>query len=438
MRLLYLGVPLAVLAIIPKAGVAAGLSGAQAPHNMGPVLLSLVVIIVAAKVGADLAARISQPPVLGELAVGLVIGNLVLFGFHGLDFIRTDVVVSALAEIGVILLLFEVGLQSNVNEMLRLGLSAFLVAALGVIAPFALGFGVARMAIPEQSVYVHVFIGATLCATSVGITARVFKDLGKLHLIEAKIILGAAVIDDVIGLVVVAIVQGIITAAAGANAISTLDVVGIVAKATAFLVGSVVIGQALSPILFRLASRLRGDGLLLGAALFICFSFAYLAAKIQLAPIVGAFAAGLILDEAHYRDLRDRGEHGLEDLLRPITSFLVPIFFVLMGIKVQLGEFGNLSTVGFASALALAAVIGKQICSLGAFGKGIDRILIGLGMIPRGEVGLIVAAIGAGMTFHGKHVVDERTFSAIVIVVMVTTFVTPPLLKWRMARRPAA
>ncbi|MDO8588874.1 MAG: cation:proton antiporter [Armatimonadota bacterium] len=431
-RLLRLMTLAVVLIAVQRAALGASLNGPVAGHDVGPVLLSLILIIVAAKIGADLAVRIGQPPVLGEIALGLVVGNLALFGFHGFEYIKTDVVINSLAEIGVILLLFEVGLEADLAEMARVGLSSTLVAALGVIAPFGLGFVVARAFLPEHSVYAHVFIGAVLCATSVGITARVFKDLGKLHLLEAKIVLGAAVIDDVMGLLVLAIVQGIISAASGAGALSGWQIALIIGKAAGFLVLAVALGQLLAPAIFRFASRMKAQGLLLAVALAICFLFAYTAGRIGLAPIVGAFAAGLVLDKVHYRDFTDRGEHGLEDLLRPITSFLVPIFFVLMGIRVSLNVFGSWQIIGFAGALTLAAVIGKQICSLGVIGKGLDRFLVGLGMIPRGEVGLIVAAIGARLTLHGEPIIDDKTFSAVVIVVMLTTLLTPPLLRWRM------
>ncbi|MDO8684623.1 MAG: cation:proton antiporter [Armatimonadota bacterium] len=426
---------LAIVAIVSQANVAASpMKHTEVEQAIGPILLALIVIILTAKFGADLAVRVGQPPVLGELALGLIIGNITLFGFYGFDFIRTNQVVSMLAEIGVVLLLFEVGLESNLKEMTKVGPSSFLVAAVGVVAPFVLGFGVARTLLPQHSVYSHVFIGAVLCATSVGITARVLKDLGKLHLVESRIILGAAVIDDVMGLVVIAIVQGIIKAADGAGSLTGLGMAIIVAKAIGFLVGSVVIGQLLAPRVFRFASKLKAHDLLLGVSLAICFLFAYIADRIGLAAIVGAFAAGLILDEVHYEDFTARGERGLEDLLRPITSFLVPVFFILMGMRVRLEVFGDLPTLAFAGALTAAAIIGKQVCAFGALGKGLDRTLIGFGMIPRGEVGLIVAAIGAGMVLHGERIVDSMTFSAVVIMVMLTTFVTPPLLRWRMGR----
>jgi Kef-type K+ transport system membrane component KefB len=161
---------------------------------------------------------------------------------------------------------------------------------------------------------------------------------------------------------------------------------------------------------------------------------AYLAGAIGLAPIVGAFAAGLILDEVHYKDFVDRGEHTIEEMLQPITTFLVPIFFVLMGIRVDLSTFGHLNILGFAAVLTLVAIIGKQVCGLAVAERGLNRLAVGLGMIPRGEVGLIFAGIGMTLRLNGEQVVSVPTFSAVVIMVIVTTLVTPPVLKWALTR----
>ncbi len=399
------------------------------------VLISLVVILISAKVGGGLMERMNQPAVLGELIVGVLLGNLVLIGFHGLDYLRTDEVISVLAEIGVIFLLFEVGLESNIKEMMEVGFSSFLVALFGVIAPMILGWAVGAVFLPQANALVHLFIGATLSATSVGITARVLKDLGKINEKEGRIILGAAVIDDVMGLVVLAIVSGIIKAAdrGGAN-VSLLTIATIILKCVAFLVVALWIGHNLSGKLFGLASRLRVRGMLLATSLSFCFLLAYLASRIELAPIVGAFAAGLILDPVHYIDFRDRGEHTLEELIQPISAFLVPVFFVLMGVRVDLRTFADIEILGFAAVLTLAAILGKQVCSLGVLEKGLDRLSVGIGMIPRGEVGLIFASIGASLTLKGIPVISSSTYSGIVIMVIVTTVVTPPVLKMTLDR----
>jgi Kef-type K+ transport system membrane component KefB len=398
----------------------------------------VAIILVAAKIGGELAVRVGQPAVLGELMVGVVLGNLTLVGFSGLESIEQSELVDMLARLAVLILLFEVGLESTVGQMMKVGLSALLVAVLGVVTPFALGWGVGAVFLPEQSVYVHIFLGATLCATSVGITARVLKDLGKSQSNEARIILGAAVIDDVLGLVILAVVGGVIAAADSGGTMSLVDVGLIMAKATIFLGGSLALGVFLAPRAFRLASRLRTGGILLAVGLAFCFALSWLASFIGLAAIVGAFAAGLILEDVHYKDFTDRGEHGLEHLVQPIGSFLVPIFFVLMGMRTDLAVFLDPGVLLLAGILTVAAIIGKQACSLGVRGQGtnIDRLSIGIGMIPRGEVGLIFANIGATLTIQGRPVVDGGTFSAVVAMVILTTMVTPPALKWSLGRRP--
>jgi Kef-type K+ transport system membrane component KefB len=208
----------------------------------------------------------------------------------------------------------------------------------------------------------------------------------------------------------------------------------IVGKAALFLFGAVALGLVISPRLFGLASRLRGRGVLLATALVFCFGLSYLAAAIGLAAIVGAYAAGLILEDVHYRDFTERGEHQLEELLEPIGVLLVPVFFVMMGMRVDLTAFTRGNVLGFAALLTLVAILGKQACALGALGGKLDRLSIGLGMIPRGEVGLIFANIGLGLTVQGEPVVDAATYSAVVIMVVVTTMATPPALRWSLAR----
>ncbi|MBI3072767.1 MAG: cation:proton antiporter [Deltaproteobacteria bacterium] len=400
------------------------------------VALWLVVILLAAKLGGDLAVRLGQPAVLGELVIGVILGNLALVGYTGLEPIKTDPFIDMFARVGVLVLLFEVGLESTVGQMLKVGWSALLVATLGVIVPFGLGWGVGAWLLPDKGPYVHAFIGATLTATSVGITARVLKDIGRSQSNEARVILGAAVIDDVLGLVILAVVTGIIGAANLGGSLAVGDVALILGKAAGFLVVALFLGVVFSRRLFALASKLKARGVLLAIGLAFCFLLSWLANVIGLAPIVGAFAAGLILEEAHYRDFVDRGEHGLEELIHPISSFLVPIFFVLMGMRTDLRSFANPSVLGLAGALTVAAIIGKQACSLGVLTKGVDRLSVGIGMIPRGEVGLIFANIGLALSIGGRRIVDDATFSAVVVMVIATTMVTPPALKWSLGRTP--
>lgn len=393
------------------------------------VLFELVIFILVAKLGGEIMERIRQPAVLGELIVGMIIGNLALIGITEFEFIKHDHFIELLAEIGVLILLFEVGLETDLGEMLSVGTTSFLVAVIGVVAPFILGWGVAAYFLPEASHYVHIFIGATLCATSVGITARVIKDIRRLQTREAKIVLGAAVIDDIMGLIVLAIVSGLISAADTGQSINSLNVLFIFIKAVAFVVVAILVGNKIMPSIFLVALNLKGQGILLGVALFTCFTLAASAEMIGLAGIVGAFAAGVIMEKVHYQGFTDRGEHSLDDLIYPLSTFLVPIFFVHMGLKVDLATFGDLNILVFAGVLTLVAIIGKQACSLGVLEKGINKASIGIGMIPRGEVGLIFAKIGHGLTLGGVAVISDSTYSAVVIMVILTTLVTPPILK---------
>jgi Kef-type K+ transport system membrane component KefB len=274
--------------------------------DMLPILAGLVLILIAAKLGGSLFDSFGQPAVLGELLAGVVLGNLGLLGIHALEPLRTDAGISILAQIGVLFLLFQVGLESDVQKMMAVGASSFLVALLGVVTPMVLGYFVSSSFFPTHNVLTHWFVGATLTATSVGITARVLADLGHTSSKEGRIILGAAVIDDVMGLIVLAVVAGIIQAADRGAAFAPSTVLWIVGKSLLFLVGAVVVGQWLSKHGFRLATRLRGEGVLLSVALMFCFGLAFLAGKAGLAPIVGAFAAGLVLDEVHFQELRAR------------------------------------------------------------------------------------------------------------------------------------
>ncbi len=402
------------------------------------VVFALALILLTAKLAGHLAVRVRQPSVLGELLVGVLFGNLDRFGFNGLEFLASDPTLDMLARLGVILLLFEVGLESTVAQMVKVGASSFAVASIGVIVPTLLGIAVGRWLLPNHSGYVHAFLGATLSATSVGITARVLQDLGRSRTSEARVVLGAAVIDDVLGLVVLAVVAGAIQAADVGASLSWLSISWIIGKATIFLVGALLLGIYLSPRLFHLASHLQVRGVLLAVGLALCFFLAWLASVIGLAPIVGAFAAGLVLEQVHFRDFVDRGEHTLEELVKPVSGTLAPVFFVLMGARTDLAAFTRPGVLGLAAALTLAAILGKQACGLGVIGKGIDRVAVGAGMIPRGEVGLIFANIGLTLKIGNEPIVTPEVFSAVVAMVIVTTLATPFALKWAFKRIPDA
>src|SRR5688572_16987515 len=410
-------------------------------HGLDPaVLIGVAVMLVAAKLAGEVFERVRQPAVLGELLAGVLLGNLVIFGFTSIEPLKTNETIAALAELGVIILLFEVGLESDLRQMMEVGRSSLLVATLGVVAPFLLGWVVSAYFLPDVATLTHVFIDAILCATRVGITAGVFRDLGKLATREARIVLGAAVIDDVMGLLILAVVSGAIRAAAVGGSLCGVDVGLISVKSIAFLIAAIAIGHLLMPRMLRGAGRLETRGVLLTLAISFCLFLSWAAAKVGLAPIVGAFAAGLILDEVHYKPTGGRVERDLHDLLQPVSTVLIPIFFVLMGLKVDLRLFARSDILGFAAALTIAAIVGKQVCALGVVERGVNRLAIGLGMIPRGEVGLIFAGIGATLMLPSGNgvsepVVNGATFGAVVIMVIITTLITPLALKWSLEKK---
>ncbi len=420
-------------------------------HYFASTFLWIAVILVFAKL-SSLVERLGQPAVLGELVIGVVLGNLALLGLHIFEPIKHDSIIAFLAELGVVILLFQIGLESNVQKMRQVGLRAFLVACLGVIAPFILGtYIVGPLLLPGLSFNAYLFLGATLTATSVGITARVFQDLGKLQTKEAQIVLGAAVIDDVLGLIILAVVSAIATV----GAVSIGMISWITAKAILFLVGAIIVGQFSAPYLGRIFAKIH-TGIGMKFTLAISLVLAYLAQKIGLAPIVGAFAAGLVLDPVHFRYFKDpkvvndvkesikdmpeetrerisraiepHAHRHIEDLIQPIGYFLVPIFFVVTGINVKLETLFNVPILLVALGITVAAFIGKIVSGVVA-GK-VSKAIVGFGMIPRGEVGLIFAMMGKSL-----GVVSDEVFSAIVIMVILSTLVTPPILTYLLKRQ---
>lgn len=398
-----------------------GVSGSG--HAVSATTFLWIAIILLAAKFSSLIERFGQPSVLGELLAGVVIGNLGLAGLHIFEAIGHDPIIIFLAELGIVILLFQIGLESNIKKLGAVGLRAFLVACVGVIAPFILGtYLVGPWLLPGLSPNTYLFLGAALTATSVGITARVFRDLKKMEMPEAQIVLGAAVIDDVLGLIILAVVSAIVTV--GAISFGTISL--IVGKAILFLVGSIVIGQLLAPRLGQLFSRIHGGvGMKLTLALSFCLIFAWLAGFIGLAPIIGAFAAGLVLDPIHFRFFKP--ERHVEDLIEPLGHFLIPIFFVVTGLGVKLEMLFNLPILMVALGITAVAFVGKIVSGLAA-GR-VRKSIVGWGMVPRGEVGLIFAAIGRSL-----GVISDDIFSVIVIMVILTTVAPPIVLTWLLRR----
>ncbi|HIK31531.1 MAG TPA: cation:proton antiporter [Oscillatoriales cyanobacterium M59_W2019_021] len=417
------------------------------------VLLSLVVIYLASKLGGELSKRLDLPPVLGELVGGVVVGasvlHLVVFPESGstasdsvlmsvlqaIDGLSPETVASVfqsqseaitiLAELGVIILLFEIGLESDLRELGKVGYQAAVVACIGVVVPFAAGtvglmyfFGVP--AIPA------IFAGAALTATSIGITSKVLSEIGFLKSREGQIIVGAAVIDDVLGIIVLAVVASL----AKTGEVDILNVVFLIIAATSFLLGSILLGKFFNKSFVAIAEKLQTRGNLVIPAFVFAFFMAFLANAIHLEAILGAFAAGLVLDETDKRK-------ELDQQVIPIADIFVPIFFVTVGAKVDLSVLNpaipsNREGLAIAAFLIVVAIIGKLVTGWGVFGQpGINRLAIGIGMIPRGEVGLVFAGIGSA-----SGVLDKPLQAAIIIMVILTTFLAPPGLRFAFKSSP--
>lgn len=474
-------------AIALLSGGVAQAAGGEGVHGdpFAPVLLELAIVVLAAAVGRRVAGLGGQPAVLGELVIGVVIGNVgywlgsplavilmhwdqvglivakawdshltvtdaagkvfppsdlgpgsvgerviqALKGPAGARWLDMTLVVWFMSNLGVTLLLFMVGMESSVEELVGVGPRALVVAVIGIVAPFALGYLATSLLLPAAPVAVHLFVGATLSATSVGITARVFQDLRRLQSTEAKLILSAAVIDDVLGLIVLAVVAGVVAT----GGIHLGEVVRISLLSAAFMATVIFLGDRIARRLARAFRQLEPTQTRLLFALTLAFFMGWLANLIGLATIVGAFAAGLIVSDTHF-PAREGGHDAtgetMHALVAPLEQIFAPVFFLLMGMQVNLSTFARPGTLGVAAGLTVAAVAGKVVCGLAA-GKT-DRLSVGLGMVPRGEVGLIFASVGKGL-----GVIDDALFSAVVIMVMVTTMMTPIALKWSLGRPSA-
>lgn len=386
------------------------------PHSADsmsvPQLLGvLVAVLAAAKVFGALAKRIGQPAVLGELVAGVILGSSVagLVDYH-------DHGIHALAEIGVIVLLLAIGLETDLAGLLRVGAASTAVAVVGVVLPFALGYFVCIWL--GLGSLVAIVAGATLTATSVGITARVLSDLNRLQSPEGQIVLGAAVIDDVVGLIILAVVAGITQG----REVTVMGVVQTTAIAFGFLVVTLLVGRFVLPPLFRLLKRIDLPGAATTFGIAIAFGLAWAADAAGSALIIGAFAAGLLLRETPQAE---EIEHGVTSL----GYFFVPIFFVSVGAAVDVRTFNPLGEAGWSTlmiggVLIVVAIIGKFLAGYAAFWFKGNKAVIGVGMVPRGEVGLIFAQMG-----YNTGVFDARLFSAVTLMVMVTTFMAPPALK---------
>ncbi len=386
-------------------------------------LVELLVILIAAKVGAELMARIHQPPVIGELIMGMIVGASVL----GWVDVSEGGLVSILAELGVIVLLFQVGLEIQMRDMLRLGPVAVAVATIGVVTPFVLGFFASKwLGMGGGSNEVALFVGAAMTATSVGITARVFTDLGRMNSDEARVVIGAAVVDDVIGLVILAVVVGLL---GSGGELQTGDLITLMIKVILFLGVSIGFGALVMPFLLRLLSALKVPGSYVIGALVIAIAVGIAADRLAgLEPIVGAFVAGLIVGQADHIE-RIQGE------IASIGHLLVPIFFLAVGAQVDVGVMFQPKVLVAGLVITILAAGGKVVAALGTLGRPLRRMVVGVGMIPRGEVGLIFAALGAAQL---SSVVESEEVAIVVLMVVLTTLAAPLILSRMLKSDPPA
>jgi Kef-type K+ transport system membrane component KefB len=424
-------------------------------------------------IGQFFAKKIGQPSVLGELVMGIIVGNLcfyfkvpemillregggvfqilpdlltnhtlleslssniqnhtdvqfiknALMGEHGADLLNTAYVLDIFSRYGIIYLLFMVGLDTSWKELKKTGKPAIMVASIGVIAPMLLGFIVLFLFFSEQSYQTNLFIAATLSATSVGITARVLQELNKLRSQEAKIILGAAMIDDVLGLFILAVVSSLVLQ----GQISIVGLLQIVTSSILFFVCALTFGPSLVKYAIARSQFLKLWEAKVIISFVVIMLFSWMASLLQLSTIIGAFTAGVILDDELFQETYPRESRmKLHDLMAPLQLLLAPLFFFIMGIQVKLESFLNLHVILIALVLCIVAIVGKLLGGFGA-NANTNRQFIGVGMIPRGEVGLIFASMGRSI-----GVVNDQMFSAIVVMVVVTTVIAPPWMKWCM------
>ena len=463
-----------LLLLLPSIALAFQL---HASHHdpIAPVILGVTGILFVALLGRFSARKLGLPSVLGELVMGILIGNAAYFlqfdlitvlregpaifdtmdnllkgeelelaclnalgaestwyildilrGPHGNELLQVAHTVDVFSRYGIIFLLFLVGLNTSIDEMLEVGPDSSRVAIIGVLLPFALGILVSFTLIDDISFHTSLFLGATLAATSVGITAMVLQEMKMENSEIARIILGAAVFDDVLGLLMLAIISGIVVT----GSVDLLNITVTVLMACLFLLAAIYLGPHIIRLLVRLFRRLD----LIEAKMFVSYLFvmlmAWMANLAGLATIIGAFAAGLILHDAYFDSWHNDRKCPIciKDLIMPLEVILVPIFFVLMGLQVKLETLLQPGIMLLATGLTLAAIVGKVLAGFGAFGVK-NHFAIGIGMVPRGEVGLIFAAIGKSL-----GVMDDALFSSVVIMVIVTTMLSPPMFKYCLKR----
>jgi len=412
-------------------------------HHFGIVFAMFALVLVVGKLG-NFVEKFGQPAVIGELLAGIALSAAGYFGWGFIDEIVTNEIINFLAQFGALILLFSIGLESNLKEMQKVGARALIVALIGVVLPFVAGSLIlGPIFFSDVSSNARLFLGASLVATSVGITASVCRSLKLTKSRAIQTVLGAAVIDDVLGLIVLAIVSSL---ASGGELTAGL-VAGLALKSFGFLAGAIIIGTFTAKPISKLFSRINdGIGMKLTLAIGFALLFGYLAEFFGLEPIIGAFAAGLLLDSVHFERFTDpsivkdikhlegdeiiasvikKHRHGhIEDLINNMGLVFVPVFFVLTGMSVDFGSLLNPKLYLIAAVISVVAFFTKWVAGFAASGTRTEKMLVGVSMVPRGEVGLIFAATGASL-----GVLSSELFSTIVLVVIITTFIAPSLIK---------
>lgn len=438
---------LAALVLLPIQAFAAGSESTKAAH-FGVAFMILAVVLLAGKLGSFV-ERFGQPAVIGELIAGIVLSALGYLGWGLVGDALSSEVIAFAAGFGALLLLFSIGLESNIQEMKKVGLSALLVALVGVTVPFVFGtYVLSPLLFPDSSANTRLFIGASLVATSVGITCSVFRSLGMLKTRAAQTVLGAAIIDDVLGLIVLAVVSALVVG----GDVTPAGVAIIAVKSFGFLGAAILAGPYIAKPISRFLRKIHsGIGMKIALALSFALIFGFIAELFGLEAIIGAFAAGLLLDQVHFKDYDEQplvgeikkyefesaldkkalvaaanhhAEKDVEDLVATIGHIFIPIFFVYTGMQIQFSSLLQPSLYTTAFIIAVVAFMAKLIAGFVAKGTLQEKLLIGVAMVPRGEVGLIFAATGKGL-----GVLNDQVFSTIVLVVILTTFVSPPLIK---------
>ncbi len=407
-----------LLALVPQLAVASGAS-----EQFTNTTILLIIVITLADWCGYIFERAGLPELVGEIAAGIVLGNLALLGlpYDVGEMLRTNDFLYYAAELGVILLLFLVGIESDLKSMLKVGINSTLVAAVGGVLPIALGL-LASISLGTGGGLLGWFIGATLAATSVGITAKILDEKGKLTSKSSGVILGAAVIDDIMGIIILAVLAGI----AVGDEFSYAGLGLILFKAIAFLVIAVLVGQLLFPPMIRFTGMSQRTGFWAGFSLCLALIGAQMAAFAGLAPLIGAFVAGLLLEDKHFKGQAMK-KQTIEQTMKPAADVLLAVFFVSIGTQVRLDTLLDPQILLLVGVLFVVAIVSKGAAGFAIVGKGFDRAGIGLGMIPRGEVGLVFA------TFAYHHeVFDSSVYSAMVMVVLLTTIAGPILLKPRL------